>query len=48
MWPLLDFVGEEEETFTQEILEDLKEDLDFEIKRAIDEVVGNLQKGIQR
>jgi hypothetical protein len=39
MWPLLDFVGDDEISSTKEILEDLKEDLDFEIKRAIDEVV---------
>lgn len=48
MFPLLDFVGEEdEEQITEEVMKEIKEDLDFEVKRAIDEVVLRLQKGVQ-
>lgn len=44
MWPLLDFIGEEEgeKSFVPEIMDDIRHDIDWEIKRAINEVVTNV------
>jgi hypothetical protein len=52
MWPLLDFVEEKEglskEEIAKAVMEEMKEKIEWEIKRAIDEVVCRLQKGLQR
>jgi len=39
MWPLLDLVGEEDESITEIIMDEISENLDWEVKRAINEVV---------
>lgn len=49
MWPLLDFVGEEEsEQMASDTLQEFLLEVDPELEKAIDEMVSGLQKGIQR
>lgn len=50
MWPLMDIVGDEEivKSITDEVMDEIKDEVDWEIKRAIDEVVSDLSKGVQR
>lgn len=49
MFPLLDFVGDEElEQGAAESVEEFLMEVDPELEKAIDEVVLCIQKGIQR
>jgi hypothetical protein len=49
-FPLEDFVDDEgeisKEPITEEVMEEINSDIDWEIKRAVNEVVRRLQEGV--